>query len=472
GSPGPMLFPQMVLNHVLDDIELFVKQVKDALSLTSTKNQKKKKKSKGGKGEGLLPQERDPPPSQGLPSAPCLWGSSRGAEGAPPPVTQVLDNCPNHRLAPAVDAPLLIPEAVELLEKTLHPQEYSTWKMLGIAWNKTRAEYPNSEQVPPYIPTFSDGWLPPPMMNPEQQQQVRGMGGGSKDTPLPACVSPPCSEHASLSAPCTGWGHPWVLTAAPPSFRPFSPPPRLARALYEFQGRNPQELSVRMGDTLEVQTGDPQRVFSGESERDPPRVWGVGGAATLSPPALGAGPAEEVVAGAEQHGAQGLRPQQHPGAAGARGRLEPGGSPPDPPRASSTPTAPGGGVQGSPHHPLSLCPPSQVSPPNLHMGSSPAEVTAWLKDKGFSRITVRCLGVLSGHQLLQMTPEELRAVCPEEWRRVLFKLSSVKTSLGVRPPSPRTVTPPPVGAFREQGDEPRAPRSILVLPSLQMSPRD
>lgn len=80
--------------------------------------------------------------------------------------------------------------------------------------------------------------------------------------------------------------------------------------------------------------------------------------------------------------------------------------------------------------------------------------------------------MLSGHQLLQMTPEELRAVCPEEWRRVLFKLSSVKTSLGVRPPSPPTVTPPPVGAFREQGGKPRAPRSILVLPSLQMSPRD
>uniref|UniRef100_A0A8C3RD99 EPS8 like 3 n=1 Tax=Cyanoderma ruficeps TaxID=181631 RepID=A0A8C3RD99_9PASS len=63
------------------------------------------------------------------------------------------------------------------------------------------------------------------------------------------------------------------------------------------------------------------------------------------------------------------------------------------------------------------------SPPTLEPDSSPAEVTAWLMDKGFSRITVRTLGVLPGHELLQMSPAELRAVCPEEWRRVLFKLS-------------------------------------------------
>ncbi|XP_010211948.1 PREDICTED: epidermal growth factor receptor kinase substrate 8-like protein 3 [Tinamus guttatus] len=60
---------------------------------------------------------------------------------------------------------------------------------------------------------------------------------------------------------------------------------------------------------------------------------------------------------------------------------------------------------------------NQGSPPVLHPGSSPAEVTAWLQDKGFSRLTVKCLGVLSGHQLLHMRSEELRAVCPEEWRR-------------------------------------------------------
>uniref|UniRef100_A0A8C3CUV0 EPS8 like 3 n=1 Tax=Cairina moschata TaxID=8855 RepID=A0A8C3CUV0_CAIMO len=379
GSPGPMLLPQMVLNHVLDDVELFVKQVKDALSLMSTKNQKKKKKSKGGKGGGASYKDFFQKVKYALnllvgltrrDTTPRLWGIFL-LHLIFDTLSFVLDNCPNPRLAPAVDAPLLIPEAVELLEKTLHPHEYSTWKMLGIAWNKTR-------------------WA---LVLPLPHGRCRGRTAATVLGGIQPGLGAPLGAHC------------------PPSFRPFSPPPRLARALYEFQGRNPQELSVRMGDTLEV--------------LDQQKKWW-------------------LVQNSMGH--KGYVP--------------------------SNILEPLGGVRGSPPQPLSLCPPSQVSPPNLHMGSSPAEVTAWLKDKGFSRITVRCLGVLLGHQLLQMTPEELRAVCPEEWRRVLFKLSSVKTSLGVRPPSPRTVTPPPVGVFREQGCEPRAPRSILVLPSLQMSPRD
>lgn len=51
---------------------------------------------------------------------------------------QVLDHCPSPSLAPAVEAPLLVPETVELLEKTLHQNNYSTWKSLGMAWNKSR----------------------------------------------------------------------------------------------------------------------------------------------------------------------------------------------------------------------------------------------------------------------------------------------------------------------------------------------
>lgn len=188
------------------------------------------------------------------------------------------------------------------------------------------------------------------------------------------------------AGPSQGWGHPWVLTAAPPLLQALFAPPQAGAGSVRVSGQEPTGAERQDGGHAGgTNWGPPAGILWG-IRAGPPCVGGVGGAATLSPPALGAGPAEEVVAGAEQHGAQGLRPQQHPGAAGARGWLEPGGSPPGPPRASSTPTAPGGGVQGSPHHPLSLCPPSQVSPPNLHMGSSPAEVTAWLKDKGFSRM--------------------------------------------------------------------------------------
>ena len=80
------------------------------------------------------------------------------------------------------------------------------------------------------------------------------------------------------------------------------------------------------------------------------------------------------------------------------------------------------------------------------------------------RSTVRCLGVLTGHQLLHMSPTELQAVCPEEWRRVLFKLSSIKMSLGVRDPQSRAPSPP--------WGSPNTHPTFLPSPSLQMGPRD
>uniref|UniRef100_A0A8C0B030 EPS8 like 3 n=1 Tax=Buteo japonicus TaxID=224669 RepID=A0A8C0B030_9AVES len=305
--PGPILLPQEVLNHVLSDLELFVVRLKTALGLVSTTNTKKKKKmnKKGGAG--------------GFPS-----------------------------LAPAVEAPLLVPEAVELLEKTLHQNNYSTWKSLGMAWNKSRAEYPNSELVPGYIPVFSDGWLPPPV------EQVRHGSGGRMSCHLPQFPQFVLNTHPSL---CSLHSHPspaggTILAKC--------------KSLYEFQGRNPRELSVRMGDTLQVL--DQQKKW-----------WLV----------------------QDSQGQKGYIPSNI---------LEP------------LEHGHGGGHSDS--------------PPNLRPNSSPAEVTAWLKDKGFSRITVRCLGVLTGHQLLQMSPTELQAVCPEEWRRVLFKLSSVKMSLGWCPTHP------------------------------------
>ncbi|KAM9217486.1 LOW QUALITY PROTEIN: epidermal growth factor receptor kinase substrate 8-like protein 3 [Leptosomus discolor] len=348
-----------ILNHVLSDLDLFVVRLKTALGSASTTKLKKKKM----KNKGALPSEEDYTDFfQKVKYAFNLMGRTHQDMREPDPsellhlifmaLSFVLEQCPNRSLAPAVEAPLLLPEAVELLEKTLHQDDHRTWKSLGSAWNKTRATYPNGELVPSYTPVFSDGWLPPPV----------------EQSPLTSRRDDP----GQGAPPCPGAG---------PS-------------LYEFQGRNPQELSIRMGDTLQVldqrkkwwllQDDRGKKGYVPSNILEPLGKWhGVGDSASQV------------------------------------------GVPPSPP---PTPPPHREGMAGD--HPAVPSPrPLLQDSPHLHPDSSPAEVTAWLKDKGFSRITVRCLGVLRGSQLLQMTPEELRAVCPEV-RRVLFKLSSVRTSWG------------------------------------------
>ncbi|XP_062843067.1 epidermal growth factor receptor kinase substrate 8 isoform X2 [Trichomycterus rosablanca] len=67
--------------------------------------------------------------------------------------------------------------------------------------------------------------------------------------------------------------------------------------------------------------------------------------------------------------------------------------------------------------------------PTLNRKSRPEEVKAWLEQRGFNKITVRCLGGLSGVMLLGMTQDELKVVCPEEGRRVYYQLLNIKTAL-------------------------------------------
>ncbi|XP_074972061.1 LOW QUALITY PROTEIN: epidermal growth factor receptor kinase substrate 8-like protein 3 [Phalacrocorax aristotelis] len=355
-----------ILNHVLNDLDLFVARLKTALGLVSTNNLKKKKKKKM-KNKDLPSKDEYMDFFQKVKYALNLVGRTHRHVQEPDPsvllhlifvaLSFVLDHCPNTSLAPAVEAPLLVPEAVELLEKTLHQDDYNTWKALGTAWNKSRAEYPDSELVPSYVPVFSDGWLPPPA--------GQGRHGWGQDAlRLPQFPQLGLNTHPCL---CPTQSPATSRRNSPGQAAPF-PAQGLVRALYEFHARNPRELSVMMGDTLQVLDQRNKWWLVQDS-------WGQRGYIPSN-----------ILEPLEQGHEGGHRANQ-----------------------------------------------LQDSPPTLHPNSSPAEVTAWLKDKGFSRITVRCLGVLTGHQLLHMSPEELRAVCPEEWRRILFKLSSVKTSLGIGP---------------------------------------
>ncbi|XP_056367204.1 epidermal growth factor receptor kinase substrate 8-like protein 3 isoform X2 [Oenanthe melanoleuca] len=347
-----------VLNHVLRDLELFMGRLHTALDSASTKKKKQKKKN-----SALPPKEEYTDFFQKAKYALNLVGRSHPYVSDPDPaellrlifsaLSFVLSHCPSPGLAPAVESPLLLPETLQFLEQNLSDDDYGVWKGLGTAWNKSRAEYPNSDLVPAYTPVFSDGWLPPVM----EQERHRDR----QDAPPPASVSPAPLRQPPLSLPpapppATGWRD-------SPSQGPPLPAQGLVRALYDFQARNSQELSVRKGDTLQVL--DQQRKW-----------WLV----------------------QDERGDRGHVPGNI---------LEPL-------------PEPGHGA-------------TQDGPPSLHPDSSPAEVTAWLADKGFSRITVRTLGVLAGQELLRMSPAELRAVCPEEWRRVLFKLSPIRTSLGIDP---------------------------------------
>ncbi|XP_072774984.1 epidermal growth factor receptor kinase substrate 8-like protein 3 isoform X2 [Taeniopygia guttata] len=374
-----------ILNHVLRDLERFMDRLKAALSSASAKKKPKK--------PSLPPRDEYTDFFQKVKYALNLLGRSHHYVTEPDPLELLrlifsalsfaLAHCPSPGLAPAVRSPLLLPEALQLLEESLGEDDYGVWKSLGTAWNKSRAEYPGSALVPAYTPVFSDGWLPPVM---EQERR-----GDLQDTPPPASVSPTPLGHLSPSlsparAPAPAWRD-------NPSRESPLPAQGLVRALYDFQARNSQELSVRRGDTLQVL--DQQRKW-----------WLV----------------------RDERGDRGhvpgniLEPLPEPGHSARQvGGISPLPSPRPPPAR--------GGHRDVP----SLCPPLQDSPPSLQPGSSPAEVTAWLTDKGFSRITVRTLGVLRGHELLQMSPAELRGVCPEEWRRVLFKLSPIRTSLGIGP---------------------------------------
>ncbi|XP_048682600.1 epidermal growth factor receptor kinase substrate 8-like protein 3 [Caretta caretta] len=331
-----------ILNHVLSDIELFVGKLKETSGSVSSKKKSKKK----DKERGVLPPEPEwetcfqkikyalnllgklRPKLQQQPSAPELVRLVFST------LSFILSNCPWPSLASSIVSPLLTEAAIDLVDESLEKKDHDTWKSLGKAWHTTRAEYPDRQFIPPYIPIFSDGWVPPLPTQRATATHVERQPLGSQN-------------HATSRAP--------------------SSPPQLMQAMYEFQARNNKELTVMKGELLEI--------------LDQRKKWWLA---------------------RNRAGERGYIPNNIVGPVDQK------------PAENSMNQAPS-------------------SSPSLQQKSTPAEVTAWLRDMGFSKITVKCLGVLNGNQLLGMSQEDIKTVCPEEGRRVFFKLSAVKSSLGIGP---------------------------------------
>ncbi|XP_060057910.1 epidermal growth factor receptor kinase substrate 8-like protein 3 isoform X2 [Erinaceus europaeus] len=218
-SPEDPEGDEEVLNHILEDIELLVKKMKEVEAKTTQK--KKKKLGKKKKHQEGLTQAQFIDCFQKIKYSFNLLGklASRMQEpSAPqlvhilfPTLSEVLKACPEPNLAAQVISPLLTSKAIDLLQSCLNPAESQFWTGLGVAWTTSRANWTGSEPQP-YRPTFLDGWQPPESFN----QAPLGYQGSS-----------------SLSS------------------RPVKSALKM-QVLYEFEARNPQELTVVQGEVLEV----------------------------------------------------------------------------------------------------------------------------------------------------------------------------------------------------------------------------
>nr|XP_044605209.1 epidermal growth factor receptor kinase substrate 8-like protein 3 isoform X4 [Equus asinus] len=249
-SPEDLERDEEVLSHVLRDIELFVEKLKEAQAKISGKKKKrlgkKKKKDQGG-----MTQAQYIDCFQKIKYSFNLLGklAIRLQETSAPEfihiLFQTLDfilaQCPQPGLAAQVISPLLTPKAIDLLQSCLSSPENDLWKGLGVAWTTSRADWTGNEP-PPYQPTFYDGWQPPKPSN----QAPSGYQDSPSLRPRLGSTSHFAQEETYNYGPQPG----------DPNFRPSSPRPAKPalqmQVLYEFEARNPQELTVVQGEVLEV----------------------------------------------------------------------------------------------------------------------------------------------------------------------------------------------------------------------------
>ncbi|CAK7302839.1 Epidermal growth factor receptor kinase substrate 8-like protein 3 [Vulpes lagopus] len=248
-SPESPERDEEILSHVLRDIELFVGKLKEAQAKSSHK--KKKLGKKKGKHQWGMTQAQYIDCFQkikysfNLLGKLAIWLQEKNAPEFVHILFQLLDSilaqCPEPGLAARVISPLLTPKAIDLLQSCLSPAESDFWKRLGAAWTTSRADWTGGEP-PPYQPTFCDGWQLPEPSN----QAPSGYQSSTSLRPGLGSTSYLVQEETHNHGP-----QPGDPNHMPSSSRPMKPALKM-QVLYEFEARNPQELTVAQGEVLEV----------------------------------------------------------------------------------------------------------------------------------------------------------------------------------------------------------------------------
>lgn len=493
-----------ILNHLLDDIELFVARLQKSAEAYGELSKRKKEKKGKRKGEGVLTLRSKPPPPgefreilQKFKYCFNLLARLKGHIQNPDsielvhflftPLEMVVHSTGGPDLARLITSPLLTRDCMDMLHGCLAAKERELWKSCGDAWNKSKAEWPRDQHVPPYVPRFRSGWEPPLLDVPVRERErerarehVAELADGRGGAPPAHHYNEPPWMHSepdgAAHLPNNGYvafGQPdpyhhgllppgdrgYEGSAAPPPRSPLGPQTAIVR--YDFMARNSNELAVRKDDIVEVIENSKQwwkvRSVTGHEGYVPNNILdllkgGDGGGGFGG--GVGSGLHDEPL---YSRALQRTDSSSHyPGPASPGLPLPPNGlarqgsvdsasaAGPEPPRSVNNNNSSSQRDPASQHvqeellKRLSgqnvnkrnfLIPRSKGTAVVLSFDSSPDDVKSWLVAKGFNNLTVDSLGVLTGAQIFSLNKEELKAVCPDEGARVYSQITVQKSAL-------------------------------------------
>ncbi|KAG8434118.1 hypothetical protein GDO86_012478 [Hymenochirus boettgeri] len=425
-----------LLNHCFDDIEYFMGNLQKSAEAFRILDQRKKSRRNKKKeaGEGLLTLRAKPPKIEEFEDAIqkfkysfCLLVRLKNNIVNPSsvelvhflfgPLQTLVDGCGGVQVPAEITSPMFTKEAVTFLKETLNEEEMKLWTSLGPNWTKPRLEFPR-DHFQPYTPTFRNGWVPSshngnvwedPVELQHRHEELRTQQSASQ---------------INVPAPTTINGH-------------HETDAKRVSCAYDFVARNTSELSVLHGEVLEV-IDDSKKWWKVQN-----RFGQIGYVPyNILAPYTGPDPNKE-----NQNGSQHSSPARV--------------VPPTPPKKPSNNInrAPYEQTNGQIHEQskdhgkkerinsmneellLRLASGRTTPQKNLNIHkmsdtsipltdeSSPAEVTAWLKAKGFNTVTVNSLGVLNGVQLFSLRKDEFKAVSHEEGARVYSQVMVQKALL-------------------------------------------